>query len=350
MMEKAKQRDSSFELLRLMLMFLIVFHHAITHGLGLDSFASWSMSSLLIPDDEMYLYLSLNNLGIFAVNAFVIISGYFGIKSTWKKANTLVLCVLFYTILFSTIPHIIYGDYYSAIKSLFVISHTPYWFITDYLILMLFAPVFNKAFDVLDESTMKTFTAGVLLIAVYLGFFWGNDIDRSGYNFYHFIVLYAIGRSIAKGWIDRLLPMNSILLFSGTMIANMILACLFYKIGQGDLVWKTTYYSNPLLIISAFAMVMMFKHLHFRNKAINYLASSALGIYLFQNADYISEVFYGKVARCACGGGYKSLIITIVTSFVMCVTAIVVDKIRIAFFNVLLKGIHLKKEIKIWPK
>lgn len=34
----------------------------------------------------------------------------------------------------------------------------------------------------------------------------------------------------------------------------------------------------------------------------------------------------------------------------MCVTAIVVDKIRIAFFNVLLKGIHLKKEIEIWPK
>ena len=75
-MEHAKQqRDSSFELLRLVLMFLIVFHHAITHGLGLDSFASWGKTPLLIQEGEMNLYLSLNNLGIFAVNAFVIISG-----------------------------------------------------------------------------------------------------------------------------------------------------------------------------------------------------------------------------------------------------------------------------------
>lgn len=147
MTEKAKQRDSSFELLRLILMFLIVFHHAITHGLGLDSFASWSMLSLLIPDDEMYLYLSLNNLGIFAVNAFVILSGYFGIKTTWRKATTILLSVLFYTVLFSSLPVFVKGDYHTGIRSLMFISHTPYWFITDYLVLMLFAPVFNKAYE-----------------------------------------------------------------------------------------------------------------------------------------------------------------------------------------------------------
>ncbi len=45
-------RESGFELLRLILMFLIVFHHAITHGLGLDSFAWWSNRILLVRENE----------------------------------------------------------------------------------------------------------------------------------------------------------------------------------------------------------------------------------------------------------------------------------------------------------
>ena len=297
-------RDSGFELLRLVLMFLIVFHHAITHGLGLDSLASWGKSPLLIHEGEMNLYLSLNNLGIYAVNAFVIISGLFGIKATWRKATTILLCVLFYTVLFSALPAFISGDYHSCISSLLFISHTPYWFITDYLILMLFAPVINKAYDDLDERTMKVFTIGVLIIAVYLGFLWGNDIDRSGYNFFHFIVLYAIGRAISKGWIN-MSTTKSTELFVGTIFLNMILACVLYKMGYSDMVWKTTYYSNPLLIFAATSLVLLFRQVSFRSSTINYLASSALGIYLFQNTDLISRYFYEKVGLAYNWGGVQ---------------------------------------------
>lgn len=302
-MEHAKQqRDSSFELLRLVLMFLIVFHHAITHGLGLDSFASWGKTPLLIQEGEMNLYLSLNNLGIFAVNAFVIISGLFGIKATWKKAETILFSVLFYTILFSSLPAFINGDYHFTISSLLFISHTPYWFITDYLILMLFAPVINKAYEDIDEKTMKVFSLGILLFAIYLGFIWGNEIDRSGYNFFHFIVLYSIGRAIAKGWVNYS-SICSILLFVGAIALNMTAACILYKMGKIDLVWKTTYYSNPLLIIAATSLVLYFRHLSFQSRIVNYLASSALGIYLFQNTDLISRFFYEKVGLTYNGGG-----------------------------------------------
>ncbi len=176
----------------------------------------------------MLTYLSLNNLGIFAVNAFVILSGYFGIKTTWRKATTILVSVLFYTVLFSSLPASVKGDYHTGIRSLMFISHTPYWFITDYLVLMLFAPVFNKAYDEVDEKIMRVFTIGVFFIAVYLGFVWGNEIDRSGYNFFHFIVLFALGKAVSKGWIKTTL-VKAIVIFVVSLLINMVSACVLYK-------------------------------------------------------------------------------------------------------------------------
>lgn len=301
------ERDSSFELLRLILMFLIVFHHAITHGLGLDSFASWSNTPLLIQEGEMSMYLALNNLGIFAVNAFVIISGLFGIKARWKKVCALLGMVAFYTICFTTIPGIIAGDVTAAVKSLLFISHTPYWFITDYLLLMLFSPALNKAFETVEEKTMKTFTVILVAVAVYLGFLWGNDIDRSGYNFFHFIVLYSIGRSISKGWVKSSKTVSCVLLITAILI-NTIIAIAAYRNGHNDLVWKTTYYSNPLVILSAVALVLYVSEIHFKNKTVNRIAASSVAIYLFQNTDFISRIFYGKVKETgSMGGGVNPL-------------------------------------------
>ena len=96
---------------------------------------------------------------------------------------------------------------------------------------MLYAPLINKAYEDVDEHYMKVFTLGVFLIAIYLGFIWGNEIDRSGYNFFHFVVLYSIGRSMSKGWIHAS-KLTSMVVFSSTILINMILACIFIKWGR----------------------------------------------------------------------------------------------------------------------
>lgn len=283
-------------------MVLIVFHHAITHGLGLDSYAPWSNNSLIIKDEEMNLYLLMNNLAVYAVNTFVIISGYFSIRSSWKKAWSLLLMVLFYTLIFTTLPSILKHDYANAVRSLFIISHSPYWFIIDYLILMLFAPLLNKAYDELDEKTMKWFTVGIIVIAVYLGWLRGDNIDKSGYNFFHFIVMYGIGRAISKQWIKASLRL-ALVVFCLAIVINAIWGIILFNTGHYDTIWKTFYYSNPLIILSATMLILIVKEIHFNSGLVNYLAVSSLGIYLFQNTDYVSHKFYNSVANFYCLGG-----------------------------------------------
>lgn len=327
-------RNSSFELLRVILMILIVYHHAITHGLGLDSFAPWSNNSLIIKDEEMNLYLLMNNLAVYAVNTFVIISGYFSIRSSWKKARNLLLMVLFYTLLFTTLPSILRQDYTNALFSLLIVSHTPYWFITDYLILMLFAPLLNKTYDEFDEKTMKCFTFVIIFIALYLGWLWGNNIDTSGYNFFHFIVLYGIGRAISKQWINISFRL-ALIVFCGSIALNTILGSYLYYTGYYDAIWRTFYYSNPLIVLSATMLIMIVKEARFYSRTVNYLAASSLGIYLFQNTDYISHEFYNGVARLYRLGGGKSLTFILLCSFGVCMLSILIDKIRILIFKII---------------
>ena len=72
---KAK-RSSNIELMRIFLMFMIIFHHLIVHSLGLKELKSAAYENEF-PATQAIL---LNSFIVIAVNAFIFISGYFGIK------------------------------------------------------------------------------------------------------------------------------------------------------------------------------------------------------------------------------------------------------------------------------
>lgn len=86
-----KERNSSFELLRIISMFLIVMHHYSVHG-GFDFMIPFSM--------KLYFVQCLVMGGKLGVNLFVLISGYFLCKSDfkWKRIIKLEVEVIFYSI------------------------------------------------------------------------------------------------------------------------------------------------------------------------------------------------------------------------------------------------------------
>ena len=109
-MQKTVTRKSSFELLRLILMVMIIVHHCIAHGLMLKELPDYPDAQIFIHDSEMPVFIMLNSLCICAVNCFVLISGYFGIHTSWRKAFFLIFALLFYTLIFTTLPHLAEND------------------------------------------------------------------------------------------------------------------------------------------------------------------------------------------------------------------------------------------------
>ncbi len=85
-----KSRDSNFELFRIVLMIMVISIHYLLHGGVLKN---------LTPDDTNYYIVNIIYSCIrVAVNCFVLISGYFGIKFNIKKLIKFELQILFYSI------------------------------------------------------------------------------------------------------------------------------------------------------------------------------------------------------------------------------------------------------------
>lgn len=80
------KRDSSIELLRLFLMLMIIIHHSIVHGMGLRGLVLENALPMHFTASEKPVATIINCFCICAVNCFVLISGYFSIKTTIKKS------------------------------------------------------------------------------------------------------------------------------------------------------------------------------------------------------------------------------------------------------------------------
>lgn len=191
---KTFRRNSSIELLRIILMCLIVIHHGIVHGLGLTALSPKFNSVLLFNPQNSPIILFINGLCIVGVNCFILISGYYGIRFSKKKLWYLISILLFYSILFNVIPAIIQHNYREAIKYLFFLSNSPYWFVIDYLFLLFFAPMLNMMFESMNRRYITSLIVVMTIMSIYFGFIWQHKVNENGYQFFQFIYLYCLGK------------------------------------------------------------------------------------------------------------------------------------------------------------
>lgn len=300
------QRNSSFELLRLMLMVMIIIHHCIVHGLGLIELHTGELSEVYTAYPEIIsVSFMMNAFCICAVNCFVLLSGYFGIKTNFRKFTYLLLTLLFYVVAFKAVPAAIEGNVRQLIGSAFFVSHSPYWFVTCYLFLMVLAPMLNLMFERMSRYECRLIVVGLLIISCYFGYLHGHQSNVNGYTVIQFITMYAVGREIA---VSNFTLLRVKALSAYVIISLLLGVCgyLIFKFGRYSLAWRTTYYNNPLVIMSAISLFFVFKTINFQSGLINRLAISSFGIYLFQSSYYVDTNMYEPIAAFAkeIGGGY----------------------------------------------
>ena len=85
-----KKRESSLELLRIVSMLMVLTVHFVGAAFGLPT-----PEELQSPTASMLWKNALESLAIVGVNCFVLISGYFGIRASWKGLLHYTLLCLF---------------------------------------------------------------------------------------------------------------------------------------------------------------------------------------------------------------------------------------------------------------
>lgn len=277
-----KQRESSFELMRLVSMFLIVLYHLFLF--------------FLHPLYENDFYKAIQIPLHIGVLLFVLISGYFGIKATPKGLLKLIgmMFVYYLPIQLVYIYLAFWGGGYlkEILKTLLFISHTPYWFMRTYICLFIFAPIINLYLNVVQKRILLL--AFLFFISTYLGTSHGDPSLQDGKNLANFIFLYVIGNTLNryKYYWKRFKYSQLVPIFMGI---NIALVVSYLSVGSnsimGKAIWILSYpYCSPILLVNALLMFLIIGKIRLRSTKINYLASSTLAIYLIHSQPVILNV------------------------------------------------------------
>lgn len=314
-------------------MVMIIIHHMIVHALGYSSFRNNTLDNLLIPESQFICSTFINFLTIGSVNCFVLISGYFGIRPTSSKIKFLIYSLLFYTIIFNILPSLIEGAYLKAFINCLFLSHSPYWFVVDYLFLMIFTPIINSYFSLHNKNQITTIIIFLIILSCYFGFIWGNPVNSNGYTLIQFILMYSIGRWISI-WNFSLKKSYSIIIYIFSCILCTFAAYCLFNFDKIQFVWRITYYNNPLVILSSVSLFLWFKDFDYHNAIINNISRSSLSIYLIQSSSLVSTYMYKCIRNYVQTGSWGNIWFHIILiSLIVAIFSIVFDRIRLILFK-----------------
>lgn len=297
---RVKIRESNYELLRLISMFMIVLYHLLLY--------------IAYPFSHNIIYKSLWLPLHVAVVCFVLISGYFQIKPTIRGVIKLLMpLVIFYYPLFFIESYISGG--FSAKSLLF----PPYWFIRVYLYLFLFSPVINHYIKDLNAIKRLYLLAVLGFIAIYMAMV-GDKSLSDGKNLVFFIFIYVIGNTI-KVYSEKIRNIKTIPLLISYILGNIFLVVmcihddLIYKI-----VWNLAYpYCSPLLVINAICLFLLFGRMKFKSRIINWAASSSLAIYIIHQQHFFLYNIIKPITYKIVNFGVNPLIVITILGGLTCI-------------------------------
>lgn len=146
---KTVQRNTSADLLRILLIIFMISHHALVHGIGLSNLKYGNSPPIEFSE---IVYFLLNGICIIAVNSFFFVSGFFGIKRNIKKLVLMYVECCFYMCIWQVIGVLFLGKEIEVFYLLIPIKD--YWFMAVYFVIAILAPylaVVNNYFNNKDR-------------------------------------------------------------------------------------------------------------------------------------------------------------------------------------------------------
>lgn len=313
---KKTVRQSNIELLRILSMLMIVFHHGFFHG-GTITKPDFSVSYL-------WAYF-IGNGGSIGVVIFFLISGYFLIdeKKTffnYKRILKFWVQCFFYSILFTVILDLNFFKDFSLeafAKGFLPILTIKWWFASSYFVVYLIHPFINIMLNNLDKSAYKK-----LIMFLIIAWFIIPTITNLAFQSNEFVMaasMYCIGGYIKKfGFNPRCQTKHYVLLFSLLFLLTYLVSLFMIYFGRKHPIGLSVCYFFQHQKITSLALgillFMIFVSVKpFYNRLINLIASTTFGVYLIHEYPTFKYIIWGLFN----GGKYYNSILFIPVSVSM---------------------------------
>lgn len=289
-------RQSNFELLRIVSMFLVLIVHADFLSLGIPT--DWEIINH--PVSSMLRYI-VQSLALVCVNSYVLVSGYYGIHTNVKSVLRFAFIVIFWRMFINFTW--LGGDIFGFVESKLTIQHfimlcipgNGDWFVMAYIVLLLIAPILNSF--VRNCSARKLWIYVLLYEGVQVTYSWVLHIEsgfNSGYSVLSFIGLYLVGAAICKSNIlknYRPLTLYLILsIFAGVLV---YIARRFFPHTQISIWVESRFdvYNSIIVILASVFLFLYFKRLRLINSTVNKIAASSFAVYLMHMHPLIRGIY-----------------------------------------------------------
>lgn len=320
------QRNSNFELLRVISIGLILLMH-------LSSMTgSTELFSL-----NFYIKQFISSIGNIGVTIFILISGYFGVKFKLNKFIHLIYLTTLYTIIVYLLQTSLPTNNFNIIdfiKILFIVPLYNNWFITCYLILMVLAPFLEVLVASLNKIKFKKMIMVLFIVFSVLPTLFNTPyytiVTNGGKSLTYFIFIYLVGRYLRLHKDIIFKQKWSFLVFViATALINIFNSTASYILDKLVSIYSMD--CSPLILISSLSIFYFFKSCKFKSSIINYISSSVLAVYLLDGARVFIDYYTLNIINYSSSNNFLFVLLIEVILFFM--FAIVIDKLRLLFFN-----------------
>ena len=336
-----RERESKFELLRIVSMILIIASHYSLHGGLLESDVTLN-----------YIVASLLNVGgKLGVTCFVLITGYFMVDKSFKLSNVLRIAMqtLFYALIALFILFLFNRDINIniAINTLLSPINGLYWFVTAYIGMYILSPFLNIVARKINNNY------GLL---IFLGFFISivPFIFVSSHfmvdNIRWFCFIYLIGAYLKHTDMPVLLQKRAEITFwlmIMIMWGSSLVLYFFHE--KYNMTWdldKANYFhkmNSPTILIAGIALFLIFSKKNFRNKTVNFIAGSTFACYLLHDNTYTKDIIWKNIFNI--DRVLNKSIIIVIPHLLLCIVTIFIAAISIEFIRKKIEKILLKNKM-----
>ena len=352
MEENKKERNVGLDLLRIISMVMVIVLHYLGKGGLLDSQNTDQISNTI--------YWLMESLSIVAVNCYILISGYFLIKSEfkWKKFFKIWGEVIFYSVIIYIIIisiGLVKFNIMDAIRSFMPIITNQYWFVTAYLCLYLLSPFINKLLlNLTKKEFIKLLIILIIIFSVITILPSEMLLDKTGgYGIIWFICLYCVAAYI-RLYInidEKNKKYLGLYFLLATIITGIIIAIKYIctKVGISDKSGKMLQYDNILIFIESVCLFLYFRNIKINNinliKIVNRIAPLTFAVYIIHEQFILRTILYNKILFTQnCYHNLYGILIVIFSVIAIFITCILIEYIRQKIERVFLNHIEKVKK------
>ncbi len=304
------KRQSGIELLRIIAMLQIIYLHLYQYG-------QLHHGSSGAGDLDGFLVTFVWSLCRAPVDIFVMISGYFmitskfDIKRTLKRGSNVYGAMFFYSVVIAIIyflfnPSALCVE--GAVKAVMPFFSKTWYFLNNYIIILLLSPFINKMLASLTKKQYLYFMGIVFVVMSVWSTLAGIDkLDKVfniakivdpyyGKSLGGFLLMYIIGgylRLFVKAK-DNTEKKN----------VNIVYLIAFFALCFADLglyycfpEYKNVFgaFNNPLVLAEGALLILFFRDFKFSSKLVNTIAGTTLGIYAIHENPYVRQWLWGII-------------------------------------------------------